>query len=143
MIEKYRFGYIKIDGRDYTHDVEVRWRIAASDSAEGDPRSPRSAHEAELERQEVFSWWRKQSHVIDVKDIKHVLEQKPNLIIIGTGASGVAKVTEKAEKEIMAQNIELLIAKTGEAVRLFNNAQKRACQKQKSKKIIGFFHLTC
>lgn len=120
VIEEYRFGFIKILGKSYNHDVEVRWAG------------------------EVLDWWRQESHVIDLEDIQRALEQKPDLIIIGTGAYGVAKVTERAQKEIKTQGIELIIDKTEEAVRTFNIIRERSKMEEgKEKKVIGLFHLTC
>ncbi|MDI6591930.1 MAG: MTH938/NDUFAF3 family protein, partial [Patescibacteria group bacterium] len=73
MIEEYHFGSITISGKTYTHDVEVRWTG------------------------EVLKWWRKESHVIDLEDVKRAVEQNPDTIILGTGAYGVAKVAEEAK----------------------------------------------
>jgi len=113
MIENYKFGSIIINGKEYNHDVGIR------------------------NSDEVLSWWRKESHVVDLEDIERVLKQKPDIIIIGTGASGIAKVTERAKKAIAEQGIELIIQKTKDAVKIFNNFQ------EKQKKVIGLFHLTC
>lgn len=113
IIKAYQFGSITINEEKYDHDVEVR------DSGD------------------VLSWWRKESHVVDLEDIERALEQKPDVLIIGTGAYGVAKLTEKAQKAIKEQAIELIIEKTNDAVKIFNDFQKR------QKKIIGLFHLTC
>lgn len=120
MIEEYQFGSIIVDGKRYGHDIEVRWTG------------------------EVFSWWRKESHIIDLVDIQRAIDEKPDLVILGTGAAGVAKVTEKAQKEIRAQGIELIIDKTEEAIRTFNIIKARSKQEEgREKKIIGLFHLTC
>jgi len=120
MIEEYRFGSITIDGKRYTHDVEVRWNG------------------------EVLEWWRKESHIIDVEDVKRALSQNPEVIIIGTGESGVAQVTQEAQDLINKRGIKLIIDKTGEAVRTFNIIQERSKEEgDKEKKLIGLFHLTC
>ena len=115
MIEEYRFGYIKILGKSYSHDVEVRWTG------------------------EVLSWWRKESHIIDLEDIQRALSQKPELIIVGTGAYGVAKLTERAKQEIEKREIELIVDRTEAAVKTFNII----LEKEKQKRVIGLFHLTC
>ena len=112
----YKFGHIRILGKDYDYDVEVR--------SSG----------------EVLKWWRKESHVIDLEDIERTLNQKPEIIIIGTGAMGIAQITEKARKEIKEQGIELIVQKTGQAVKVFNELVK---QKREEKNIIALFHLTC
>lgn len=119
MIDNYKFGLITINEKQYNHDVEVR--LAGK----------------------VLDWWRKESHIIDLEDIQRALEQKPDLIIIGTGAYGVAKVTEKAKKAITEQGVELIIEKTGQAVKIFNELKEKAEKEKTSQKIIGLFHLTC
>ncbi len=119
MIKEYRFGFIKINGKEYDFDVEVRWTG------------------------EVLKWWRRESHIIDVDDIKRAIEQKPEIIVIGTGESGIAKVTERAQQFIEKEGIQLIIDKTEEAVRTFNIILEKSKKEGKEKKVIGLFHLTC
>ncbi len=120
MIEEYKFGYIKIDGKEYDFDVEVRWTG------------------------EVLKWWRKESHIFDVDDVKRATEQKPDIIIFGTGESGMAKLTEGAEDFLRERGIEFIVDKTGEAVKTFNVILERSKEEEgEEKKVIGLFHLTC
>lgn len=136
MIEEYRFGSITINGKTYNHDVEVRWTG------------------------KVLKWWRRESHIIDVDDVKRATEQNPNSIIIGTGAYGAAKVTKEAQNfikdydppatlplakgERAPKGIKLIIDKTEEAVKTFNIILKESeLEEGKQNKIIGLFHLTC
>lgn len=131
MIEEYHFGSITIDGKTYNHDVEVRWSGAAKGEL-----SPYGL--------EVLKWWRKEGHVIDIEDIRRILEQNPEVIIIGTGESGVAEVTEKAKDEIKFKGIELIIDLTGEAIKTFNVILEASEEEEgKKRKVIGLFHLTC
>ena len=65
------------------------------------------------------------------------VEQKPETIIIGTGESGMAKVTEGADGFIKEKGIKIIIDITGKAIKIFNEETK------KGKKAIGLFHLTC
>ena len=118
MIEEYRFGLIKINGKTYHYDVMVLWTG------------------------EVLEWWRKESHLIDVEDVKSSVNLNPDTIIIGIGESGVAKVTEKAKKYIKEKGIELIIKKTEEAVKTFNVISKESGE-EKQNQVIGLFHLTC
>ena len=113
MIENYSFGSIIIGGQRYDYDVEIRWTG------------------------EVLKWWRGESHFIDIEDIERAIKQKPEVIIIGTGESGVAKVGEDVQNKIQELGINLIIDVTGEAVKVFNVLQ------EKDKKAIGLFHLTC
>lgn len=129
MIEEYKFGEIVIDGRTYTHDVEVRW------TPKGKPLGQAG---------EVLDWWRKESHIIDVEDIQRALEQNPEVMVIGTGESGVARMTEEAKKEIENRGIKLVIDVTAEAVKTFNIINEESEEEEgKKTKVIGLFHLTC
>ena len=120
MIEEYRFGSITVDGKVYNYDVEIRWTG------------------------EVLCWWRKESHLIDVVDVKRAVEKMPDMIIIGTGKSGVANVSPKAQEFIRSKGINLLIDRTGEAVKTFNVVKEESEEEEgEQKKVIGLFHLTC
>jgi len=120
MIEEYKFGSVTIDGKTYNHDVEVRW----------------TGH--------VFDWLRKKSHVIDSDDIKRALEQNPETIIIGTGESGIAKVSDRLKQEVESKGIQLIIDRTEQATKTFNiiNDESRD-EEGEQRKVIGLFHLTC
>jgi len=119
MIEEYRFGFIKILGKTYNHDVEIRWTG------------------------EVLKWWRKEGHIFDLEDVKRALEQNPETIILGTGVYEAAKVTEATQEFIKEKGIELIIDKTGEAVKTFNIILEKSKEEEKQNKAIGLFHLTC
>jgi len=123
MIEEYHFGSITINGKIYTYDVEVR---------------------AMFSKTEVLDWQRQESHDINVDAVKRAVEQKPDTIIIGTGESGIAKVTESAKQFIAEKGVKLIIDITGEAVKTFNVIQQGSIEEQgKEANIIGLFHLTC
>jgi len=120
MIEEYKFGSITINGKTYNYDVEVRWTG------------------------EVLKWWREGSHLIGVEDVKRVIEQKPDIIIIGTGETGLAKVNEETKDFILEKGIKLIIDKTEEATRTFNVISEESKEEEgKQSKVIGLFHLTC
>lgn len=120
MIEGYCFGSITIDGKTYNHDIEVRWTS------------------------EVFKWWRRESHLIDIGDVKRAVEQNPDTIIIGTGEAGVARVTEEAQKFIKEKGINLIIDLTEQATRTFNIRKEESKEEEGVKeRVIGLFHLTC
>jgi len=120
MIDEYKFGSIIINGETYTYDIEVRWN------------------------DEVLPWRRKESHLIDVEDVKRALEQSPDTVVLGTGEAGVAKVTEDCQKFVKERGIELIIDKTAEAVRTFNVIYQDSLEEEGAqRKVIGLFHLTC
>ena len=111
-IDGYAFGRIIIDRKAYTTDV-----IVYPDRV--DP-----------------SWWRKEGHSLYRKDLPGIVEAKPDFLVIGTGNMGVLQVPESTIKYFEDQGIGVRVAKTGEAVELFNELSA-------NKKVIGAFHLTC
>ncbi len=113
MIEEYHFGSITINGKTYNSDVIVNWK------------------------EEVFSWQREESHIIDAKDVKSAIDQNPEVIVVGTGEAGIAQLTDTARQAICEKGIKLVVEKTGEAKEIFNKYLKEG------KKVIGLFHLTC
>lgn len=119
MIEEYSFGFIKINGQVYNHDIQI--------GLDG----------------EIKLWWRNESHEIEKRDIEEVLNQKPEAIVIGTGELGVARVADGARQAIASKGVKLIIEPTGEAVKSFNSFKKDSSAGGQGKKVVGFFHLTC
>ncbi len=120
MIEEYHFGKIVINKKIYNEDVEVRWR------------------------EEVLGWKFRKRHLIDVEEVRRAVEQNPETIIIGTGESGLAEVTEEAKNFIKERGIELIIDKTEEAIKTFNIIKEESIEEEGvERRVIGLFHLTC
>lgn len=113
MIENYQFGQIIIDGQMFDRDIY----ITSSDK--------------------VKTWWRQESHFINKNDIEEALVEKPKILIIGTGAYGVAKVSDQAKNLIQENGIELIILPTTEATKKYNQA------KQTNQSVVAYLHLTC
>jgi len=112
-IEKYSFGSITINGKEYTKDV-----IIFSDK--------------------VFSpWWREEGHNLTVSDLKKAIAAKPGSIIIGTGAYGIMKIPKETLEELKKLDIKTIIAKTPEAVKIYNEKVKN------KENAIACLHLTC
>jgi len=113
MIDEFQFGSITVNGQKYDFDVEIR--------AKG----------------EVLRWSREKSHVFNLKDVERVTAENPEIIILGIGVYGLAQVSGEVQEFFENKGIKLIIEKTDQAVRFFNNLIKE------KKKVIGFFHLTC
>lgn len=111
-IEQYIFGRMKINGESYTSDLIIY----------PDRINP--------------SWWRKKGHLVQMEDLDEILNQKPDILIIGTGYMGLMKVEQKVKEELTNLTIKFYIKKSKDAVEIFNNIQI-------DKKVIGAFHLTC
>lgn len=120
MIEEYKFGSITIDGKTYTEDVEVSWT------------------------DEVLDWEREESHVIEIQDIKRALDKNPETIVIGTGETGTAVVSQEAQEKIQLKGIKLIIDRTEQAAKTFNVINDESEEEEGvQEKVIGLFHLTC
>ena len=83
------------------------------------------------------NWWRRQGHSLAVEDLDDVLGFKPEVLVIGKGASGLMEIPALTEKVLQEKGIELIAENTGQAWGLFNE------QIEKGRKVVGAFHLTC
>lgn len=111
-IDSYNFGQIVINAESYTEDVIVF------------PDRVRS------------NWWRKNGHEVCVEDLKEVLEEKLETLIIGSGAYGAVKVLPETEERLQTEEIRLIIQRTEDAVRTFNELVK-------TERVVAGLHLTC
>jgi len=68
----------------------------------------------------VGPWWRREGHRVHPEDLAEILEFSPEVVIIGTGFSGMLKVTKEAEALLSSRGIELRALPTKEAVELYN-----------------------
>lgn len=87
----------------------------------------------------VSGWWRKEGHKLCVEDLKEVLSHTPlpEVLVVGTGYSGLVKVLPEVEKALKEQGIKLVVQPTGEAYKTFNMFLKAG------RLVVGAFHLTC
>jgi len=99
MIESYSFGRIKINGREYQHDVIVYKGV-------------------------VKSWWRVSGHEVGLRDIEEIIDKKPEVVIFGKGASGIMRVTKEVVDFFKKSGIEIIETNTQEAVVKFNELSK-------------------
>ena len=111
-IDSYHFGQIVINGQKYTSDV-----IIFPDRVQGD-------------------WWRDESHELTLKDITGIINKNPEILLVGTGASGLMRVLPEVEREDEAHNIQLIVQPTGEACELHN-------QLSPTQRVVAALHLTC
>jgi len=113
MIEAYSFGSLTFAGKRYDKDLKILG---------GEIRA---------------GWWREEGHRVDVGDIRDILEAKPDVLVVGTGAYGVMKVSGRLKKALEEKNIQLIAQPSGEAARTFNKLV------EDGKDVAGAFHLTC
>ena len=111
-IEHYSFGSITIDGKTYTSDVIIYPGRVDS------------------------SWWRTEGHNLRIEDLRGVIEAKPEILVVGTGAYGVMKVPNETVSYLESNGIEVHAEKTDKAVDLYKQLQTKGT-------IIAALHLTC
>ncbi len=112
-IDDYAFGELEINGRRYTSDLLI---------CAGEIKA---------------NWWREEGHSLAMEDLDWVFAHDPDLLIIGTGKSGVMRVPIVVKQKLEEKGIELIDQPTEQAVQKFN-------QVQDSEQVVAAgFHLTC
>jgi hypothetical protein len=112
MIESYDFGRIVIDGRQFGSDV-----VIFPDRIDG-------------------NWWRKEGHTLSADDVKEIVEAKPEVLVVGTGYSGLMKIHPHTKQYLRSSGVELIAARSEEACKIYNELFK-------SRRVVAAFHLTC
>ena len=112
IIDSYRFGQVVVNCKHYTSDVII-FPDRVSDS-----------------------WWRKTSHQLRLDELSEVTTKKPDVLVVGTGASGLMKVSPEVAQSLEAQGIKLITQPTSEACNLYN----QLCHSQR---VVAALHLTC
>jgi len=116
-INSTQFGSITIDGKKYGQVLIV-----------GD-----SVYERDYDKlNQIFGT----SHRIGDWEIKQLLENGPDVVIIGTGQSGAMEVGKEVEK-IKSKGIEVIAEITPKAIESYNQKIKQ------DKKINALIHTTC
>ncbi len=114
MIEDYSFGRMVINGTTYSTDLIIY--------PDGRIRK---------------SWWRLEGHRLQLADLEKLLQAEPEIIVAGTGASGLMKPAAGLTALLGEQGIELICQPTATAYMTFNKLLEH------KKKGAGCFHLTC
>ena len=113
-ITLYDFGRITVGGETHTRDV-----IIYPEHVKG-------------------SWWRDEGHRLSVEDLKDAWESRPDTVVVGTGYFGNMVVPEETVEYARSLGIDIVAARTPQAVSTFNELQA-----DPDKKIVAALHLTC
>jgi hypothetical protein len=116
-IDKTSFGSVTIEGKVFTHDVIIRLDGMIKKRKKKLSKS-------------VYGT----SHIISLDEAKHVFEKGAKGIIIGSGQSGLVKLSDEASEYFEKKKCAVELLPTKEAVTRWNEA---------GKKRIGLFHVTC
>ena len=112
IIDSYQFGQIVVNGNKYSSDV-----IIFPDRVRG-------------------NWWRKTGHQLCLEDIAEVLTENPEVLVVGTGASGLTTVLPEVKEGVKARGIKLIVETTDKACHTYN----QLCHSQR---VVAALHLTC
>lgn len=114
MIDDYTTGgCMTVDGTRYCRDLKiVRGQVRAD-------------------------WWRREGHLLELADIRDILESRPEVLVVGTGFAGRMRIPDAFRSHLDRQGIHLVAKTTQDAVKVFNQAQSEG------KTVAGAFHLTC
>jgi hypothetical protein len=111
-VDSYRFGHMVVDGEKHPKDLIL------------------------LPDRVVPDWWRDQGHELSANDLEDVFSSECEVLVVGTGAHGVMKVPQETRQAVREAGLELRIADTDRAWRLYNDLREK-------RKTAGAFHLTC
>ena len=112
IIDSYQFGLIVVNGKKYTSDV-----IISADRVKD-------------------GWWRKEGHRLCPQDMAEIMSENPEVLVVGTGASGLMKVLPEVQQVTDTRGIKLIVETTDKACHTYN-------QLCRSQKVVAVLHLTC
>jgi len=112
-IERYSFGSISIDGRRYDRDLIIYPEVIQT------------------------GWWRKEGHRLHLEDIRGVLENPPEVLVVGCGESGGMTVDPEVAAALERLSVELVAEPTKSACKRFNELSREG------RRVVAALHLTC
>ncbi len=114
-ITSYGFGKISIDNQNYTSDLKIiNGRIKPD-------------------------WWRKDGHRLHIEDIKDIIEARPQVLVVGTGYSGLMRLAQGLSEKLAGLGIQTEGLPSKKAVERFNQLIEELGQEKTALAI----HLTC
>jgi len=116
-INSTRFGSITIEGEKYENDVLIR--------LDG---------QIKKRKKKLSKAIYGTSHVISLDEAKYIFEDGAERLIIGTGQTGMVKLSDEAAEYFKKNRCQIKMLPTPEAIRVWNKS---------GGEVIGLFHLTC
>jgi hypothetical protein len=116
-IDELTFGSIVVDGKKYRRDVLI--------CPDGTVKKRKGGFL-------MFG-----SHKIKKQELEQLTQGQPEIIIVGTGTDGAARISPDAESWAETRNISLLVQPSHDAVARLNQFA------QQNKKVAALIHITC
>jgi len=113
MITDYSFGRIVVNGQACNHDIKIVQGTLMPD------------------------WWRKSGHTVEIEDVQDLLDNEPEILVIGKGQPGYMRVADSLRQLLAEKNVKLIEVPTAEAIVTFNRLY------QEGRRVCGGFHVGC
>ncbi len=113
QIQEVCFGRMKVDDEEHRKDLKV------------------------VDGKVKGGWWRGKGHLLTAADIPDILENGPEVLVVGAGIPGRMQIDESLKKDLAAQDISLVVLSTDKAAAKFNDLVFRGIRADAA------FHLTC
>jgi hypothetical protein len=110
-IDGYRFGRVLVDGDEHTKDLIV------------------------LPGRVVARWWRREGHSLVLEDLDAVIDDLPQRLVVGTGATGQMRPDPSTVERLRERGVEVEALPTAEAVSRYGELDPR--------RTAAALHLTC
>jgi len=66
---------------------------------------------------------------LSVGDVKEIIDAKPEVLVVGTGYSGLMKIQPETEQSLRSSGIELMAARTEKARQIYNDLSiQKSCR---------------
>jgi hypothetical protein len=111
-IERYHFGEVFINGKKYSSDV-----IIYPDRI-------------------CDRWWRQEGHSLLMSDLWEVLQEPPEVLVIGQGSSSRMEVPVETRRKLQDAGIEVIAEPTTDACKTYNRLRGK-------RTVVAALHLTC
>jgi hypothetical protein len=116
-IDSFNFGFIVVDGKQYAHDVII---LPDGTVKERNPGKGRLG-----------------SHSIARNEIESLTRLQPDIILIGTGVQGMARLAHDAEFYLTEPDLNITLLQSPQIVKKYNQYAEGG------EKVAALIHVTC
>ena len=113
MISEFSFGRIVVNGQICDNDIKIVLGRLVPD------------------------WWRKSGHIVEIEDVRDLLDTNPEVLVIGKGQPGYMSITEELRQHLEKKSIKLIEEPTAQAINTYNRMFETG------KQVSGGFHVGC
>jgi hypothetical protein len=116
-IDSCNFGFIVVDEKQYVQDIIILPDGTVKERSSGKGRLG--------------------SHTISRSELETLIKESPDVILIGTGFQGMAKLARDAEFYKTEPDLDIMLERSPEAVKKFNR------HVEDGEKVAALIHVTC